>query len=164
MQKTKAAVLAFTTVILSLLLSACSLTPADYCETVLNKCLDLEVSVKELSNQISSKDYEKIEETYNKNLEEINETLNELQDLGDCRGQRYLIDSAINYAQTYKDIYENEFATALEILKKENRTYEDGDTIAFMIDGIAEKSQDAKCGLVKSFSQFVKDFELNASY
>ena len=110
----------------------------------MNECVKLDNNTKEFTQQISSRDMQKIQETYDQNLKDINETISTLQDLGDCRGQAYLVESAIRYAQSYKEIYENEYATFIKILSKENL--------------------EAKSDLIKNFSRFVKDFELNASY
>ena len=148
----------------SLFLVSCNTTPADYCETVMNECVQLDNNTKEFTQQIASRDMQKIQETYDQNLKDINETISKLQAMGDCRGQAYLVESAIRYAQSYKEIYENEYATFIQILSKEKKTYEDGDIVALSVDDIAKKNLEAKSDLIKNFSRFVKDFELNASY
>lgn len=152
------------TILISLFFTACTLTPADYCETIIGDCNQLETHVKELSKQIAAKDYTKAQEVYDKNLKEIDKTIASFQKMGDCQGKTYLIDAALDFANTYKSIYENQYATYLEILKKEKKTYEDGDRIALSVSDVAESSLKAKENLVKSFFQFVKEFDLNASY
>lgn len=163
MKRIKLSFLAIFAVIASaLMLSACS-TPADYCENVMGKCTKLEKDVNKLADQIASKDIDKIQIVYNENLAEINETIDYLQKIGACNNQEYLQKAALNFAQTYKDIYENEYATAIDILKKDKKTFEDGDKIAFMFDDVEAKSNEAKIDLLNNFKKFIQEFELTVA-
>lgn len=139
--------------------SSCT-TPADYCEKMMAKCSNLESNVGTLAKEIANKDYAKVQEVYDDNLKEIDKTIEEIQSMGDFQEGGYLQSAALSYAQAYKEIYENEFATAIRIMKKENKTYADGDTIAFMIDDVSKKSQDAKNDLLRNFTKFVKEHGL----
>ena len=145
---------------LTYFLHSCS-TPADYCDEIIKDCGKLEVSVGKLASQISSKDYEKVRKIYDENLEEVNSVLQHLEKIGEYKGENYLQTAAIDYAKTYKEIYENEFSVAIEIVNKEKKSYEDGEKVAFMLDDVIKKSKVAKDNLMENISRFVKEYDLN---
>jgi hypothetical protein len=160
MKKIKIIVCFIAAFALTYFLHSCS-TPADYCEKIVMDCSKLETSVGKLANQISSKDYDKLRKTYDENLEEVNSTLQKLEKVGEYKGENYLQKAAINYAKTYKEIYENEFKVAIEILTKDKKTYEDGEKIAFILDDVTKSSKEAKDNLLDNIAKFVKEYDLN---
>lgn len=143
---------------------SCS-TPADYCETMVMLCTDIEADLNDLSEEIKNKDYEAAEEVYSKNLENINKTIQKINVKGGYKEDTQLFDAALQFANTYKDIYQNEYRTCIDILKKENHTYADGDSLAFMMDGLSQKYLTARKELVNAYKAFMAANDLiEASY
>ena len=146
----------------SVFFSSCS-TPGDYCESMVALCTEIEADLSNLSDAISAKDYQKAEDVYNQNLQSIEKTIEKINVKGDYNGQSKLYEAALKFANTYKDIYQNEYKTCIDILKKENHTYADGDSLAMMMDGLDKKYISARHDLVVAFKEFVAENDLSVS-
>lgn len=160
MNKTKSFLWIILTLMFTLSLTSCVLTPADYCEKILNSCGDIKNGTSELANLIATKDVDKIQAKYDENLQKINKTIADFQKMGDWQGNKDLIEAGIRYVEFYKRTYENQYSKFIEILKKENKTYEDGDVVAFAAEDIAEESIKVEQDLINNFSKFTKEFGL----
>ena len=160
MNKTKKVLLGIITLLLSFSFTSCVLTPADYCEKVLSLCGELKSCTKDFAQTIGTKDLNKIQETYDSNLKKINETLAELQGMGECKGNKELVEAGIKYAEFYKKVYEEDYSLYIEILKKDHKTDFDGGIIAATMEDIEKESLKVEQNLIKNFSKFVEEFDL----
>ncbi len=160
MNMTKKILLGIVTLLLSLSFTSCVLTPADYCEKVLDLCGELKTCTTDFAKIIGSKDIDKIQKTYDSNLKKINETLAELQEMGDCKGNKDLVEAGIKYAEFYKKVYEEDYSLYIEILKKDHKTEYDGGIVAATMGEIEKESLKAEQNLLKNFSKFVEEFGL----
>lgn len=150
----------FSILVVTLICSSCT-NPVDYCDNVMTKCTKLEKDVNKFIDQLSSNDLSKIQETYDENLAEINKTIEYLQGIGPCNDKDYLQKAGLSYAQTYKEIYETEYAQAIESIKNNEKM--DSKKIASILEKVEKKSLEAQSNLITNFTKFIKEFDITVN-
>jgi hypothetical protein len=80
--------------------------------------------------------------------------------MGECKGNKELVEAGIKYAEFYKKVYEEDYSLYIEILKKDHKTDFDGGIIAATMEDIEKESLKVEQNLIKNFSKFVEEFDL----